>query len=117
VGMDIARDNADVLVITNNGFGKRTSVSEYRPQRRGGKGLKACKLTDKTGHIAGVKLVREENQLMLMTMAGYVIRFQISDVPRMGRYAQGVKAMALEEGDQVISIARVSSKIAEDLED
>lgn len=117
VGMDIARDNADVLVITNNGFGKRTSVSEYRPQRRGGKGLKACKLTDKTGHIAGVKLVREENQLMLMTMAGYVIRFQISDVPRMGRYAQGVKAMALEEGDQVISIARVSSKISEDLEE
>jgi DNA gyrase subunit A len=117
VGMDIARHNADVLVITSNGFGKRTSVSEYRPQRRGGKGLKACRLTDKTGHIAGVKLVREENQLMLMTMAGYVIRFQISDVPRMGRYAQGVKAMALEEGDQVISIARVSSKIVEDLED
>jgi DNA gyrase subunit A len=116
VGMDIARDNADVLIITSAGYGKRTPVVEYRPQNRAGKGLKACRLTDKTGNIVGVKLVREENEMMLTTMAGYVIRFQISDVPRMGRLTQGVKVMSLDDGDQVISIARVSSKGEDDLE-
>ncbi|HHY61994.1 MAG TPA: DNA gyrase subunit A, partial [Firmicutes bacterium] len=116
VGMDIARDNADVLIITSAGYGKRTPVVEYRPQNRAGKGLKACRLTDKTGNIVGVKLVREENEMMLTTMAGYVIRFQISDVPKMGRLTQGVKVMSLDDGDQVISIARVSSKGEDDLE-
>jgi len=116
VGMDIARDNADVLIITSAGYGKRTPVVEYRPQNRAGKGLKACRLTNKTGNIVGVKLVREENEMMLTTMAGYVIRFQISDVPRMGRLTQGVKVMSLDDGDQVISIARVSSKGEDDLE-
>jgi DNA gyrase subunit A len=117
VGMDIARDNADVLIVTSAGYGKRTPVVEYRPQKRAGKGLKACRLTDKTGEIAGVKLVRQENEMMLTTMAGYVIRFQISDVPKMGRLTQGVKVMSLEEDDEVISIARVSSKGEDDLDD
>ncbi|MEA4882767.1 MAG: DNA gyrase subunit A [Clostridia bacterium] len=117
VGMDIARDNADVLVITNNGYGKRTPVVDYRPQRRAGKGLKALRLTPKTGSIVGVKLVRDENELMLMTTSGYVIRFQISDVPVMGRDTQGVKVMNLEPDDQVVSIARVSPKSEDDLED
>ncbi|MDD4337790.1 MAG: DNA gyrase C-terminal beta-propeller domain-containing protein, partial [Firmicutes bacterium] len=113
----IARDNADVLIVTSAGYGKRTPVVEYRPQKRAGKGLKACRLTDKTGEIAGVKLVRQENEMMLTTMAGYVIRFQISDVPKMGRLTQGVKVMSLEEDDEVISIARVSSKGEDDLDD
>ena len=117
VGMDIARDNADVLIVTSAGYGKRTPVVEYRPQKRAGKGLKACRLTDKTGEIAGVKLVRQENEMMLTTMAGYVIRFQISDVPKMGRLTQGVKVMSLEEEDEVISIARVSSRDEDDLDD
>lgn len=117
VGMDIARDNADVLIVTSAGYGKRTPVVEYRPQKRAGKGLKACRLTDKTGEIAGVKLVRQENEMMLTTMAGYVIRFQISDVPKMGRLTQGVKVMSLEEDDEVISIARVSSRDEDDLDD
>ena len=117
VGMDIARDNADVLIVTSAGYGKRTPVVEYRPQKRAGKGLKACRLTDKTGEIAGVKPVRQENEMMLTTMAGYVIRFQISDVPKMGRLTQGVKVMSLEEEDEVISIARVSSRDEDDLDD
>lgn len=117
VGMDIARDNADVLIVTSAGYGKRTPVVEYRPQKRAGKGLKACRLTDKTGEISGVKLVRQENEMMLTTMVGYVIRFQISDVPKMGRLTQGVKVMSLEEDDEVISIARVSSKGEDDLDD
>ena len=117
VGMDIARDTADVLIVTNEGFGKRTPVSEYRAQNRGGKGLKALNLTPKTGRIAGVKLVRQENEVMLMTSSGYVIRFQISDISRMGRYAQGVKVMSLEADDQVIGIARVSGKSGDELED
>ncbi len=117
VGMDIARDSADVLIVTSAGYGKRTPVVEYRPQKRAGKGLKACRLTDKTGEIAGVKLVRQENEMMLTTMAGYVIRFQISDVPKMGRLTQGVKVMSLEEEDEVISIARVSSRDEDDLDD
>lgn len=117
VGMDIARDTADVLIITNQGYGKRTPVTEYRAQNRGGKGLKALNLTPKTGRIAGVKLVRGENEVMLMTSAGYVIRFQISDISRMGRYAQGVKVMSLEADDEVIGIARVSGKSGDELED
>jgi len=117
VGMDIARNTADVLIITSAGFGKRTPVTEYRSQRRSGKGLKAIGLSPKTGRIVGVKLVRQENEVMLMTAMGYVIRFQIKDIPQMGRYARGVKVMTLEGGDEIVGIARVSGKSGDDLDD
>lgn len=101
VGMDIALQGQDVLVVTEDGYGKRTPVSEYRVQNRGGMGIKAMNLTPKTGLIAAVKLVREENELVITSASGHIIRMQLSGIPRLGRSTQGVKVINLENGDQV----------------
>jgi len=108
VGMDIALHGQDVLVVTENGYGKRTPVSEYRMQNRGGMGIKAMNLTPKTGLIAAVKLVREENELVITSASGHIIRMQLSDIPRLGRSTQGVKVINLEDKDQVSALAQVS---------
>ena len=108
VGMDIALQGQDVLVVTEDGYGKRTPVSEYRVQNRGGMGIKAMNLTPKTGLIAAVKLVREENELVITSASGHIIRMQLSGIPRRGRSTQGVKVINLENGDQVAALAQVS---------
>lgn len=108
VGMDIALQGQDVLVVTEDGYGKRTPVSEYRVQNRGGMGIKAMNLTPKTGLIAAVKLVREENELVITSASGHIIRMQLSGIPRLGRSTQGVKVINLENGDQVAALAQVS---------
>jgi DNA gyrase subunit A len=114
VGMDIARDDSDVLVITKGGFGKRTAVSDYRSQHRGGVGIKTMHVTQKTGPIVGVKLVPEEDELVIVTTNGYVIRLAVADIRRIGRNTQGVKVMALEPDDAVVSVARLAVKGSED---
>ena len=106
--MDIALQGQDVLVVTEDGYGKRTPVSEYRVQNRGGMGIKAMNLTPKTGLIAAVKLVREENELVITSASGHIIRMQLSGIPRLGRSTQGVKVINLENGDQVAALAQVS---------
>ena len=108
--MDLLRRNAEVLTVTQEGFGKRTSVDEYRTQTRGGKGLINQKVTDKTGPVVGIKVVNEDQELMLITAGGIVIRMNVSDISVYGRSSQGVKLMSTGEEDQVVSLATVEQK-------
>ncbi len=107
VGMETADDDADVLVVTEKGFGKRTIMKEYSLQGRGGKGLKTIKMTDRTGLIAGVKVVKQGNELMVVTVHGVIIRFSVDSISRLGRNTQGVKVMRPGEDDRVVSVAHL----------
>lgn len=106
IDMDIVTPGKDVLIVTKNGYGKRTPVSEYRLQARGGKGIKTLSITKKKGLVVGHKVVSEEEDLMIVTQSGMVIRINVSDVTRLGRYAQGVKLMTFDD-DEVATVARV----------
>ncbi len=107
VAMDAVRPDADVLVVTENGFGKRTPIDEYRVQTRGGKGIKTLNINEKNGPIVAMKLVNEDNELMVITAQGIMIRILVEEISRYGRAAQGVKIMSLGSGDQVVSVAKV----------
>ncbi|KUK12578.1 MAG: DNA gyrase subunit A [Moorella sp. 60_41] len=107
VGMARALPGRDLVLVTEKGFGKRTSLEEYPRQGRGGKGLIAMKVTARTGLLAGVVVAGEEEELMLITAEGLLIRLQTSDISRQGRYTQGVTLMRLEEKDRVMAVARV----------
>jgi len=106
IDMDIAIPGKDVLIVTKNGYGKRTPLHEYRLQARGGKGIKTLSITEKKGLVIGHKVVSEEEDLMIVTQSGMVIRMNMSDVTRLGRYAQGVKLMTFDD-DEVATVARV----------
>ena len=118
VGAGIYEDGKTLLSVTENGFGKRTELSAFlkpdesgertQPQSRGGKGMAAYGLTDKTGKVAGVQVVSEDEDLMVIENNGVIIRMQISDINVYGRAAQGVRVMRLEPGSKVISIETVS---------
>ena len=110
VGMDILVRNAEVLTVTEYGYGKRTSTDEYRAQTRGGKGLINMKVTEKTGQVVGIKVVRPEHELMLITNDGIVIRTNVSDISVISRNTQGVKLMTTAENDKVASMATLEQK-------
>jgi len=107
IAMDIARDDSDLFVITENGFGKRTLVSEYHVQSRGGQGVHTIALTDRKGYLAGVKVVRENHEIVLQSREGVVIRMRADGISRYARSTQGVKVMNMREGDVVSAIARM----------
>lgn len=103
VGMEIVEENTDVLIVTKNGYGKRTSIEEYRIQSRGGKGLKTCNITDKNGKLVAVKSVKGEEDIMLITAAGVLIRMPIDQISQMGRNTQGVRLIRLDDGEQEVA--------------
>jgi DNA gyrase subunit A len=107
ISVAIAADDADLLVITENGYGKRTRVSEYPKKGRGGMGVKTVQLTAARGHLAGARVVRDGYQVMLISTGGTVIKMPVEDVKRLGRSTQGVIVMRLREGEQVSSLAPV----------
>ncbi|MEA4900247.1 DNA gyrase subunit A [Desulfitobacterium sp.] len=110
VGMDVVyEDGSELLTMTENGFSKRTDISEYRVQGRGGKGIIAMKLNQKTGTLIGIKIVKPEDQLMIITEDGIVIRQDVSGISKQGRSAQGVMAMRTGES-LVVAIAKVVYK-------
>lgn len=114
VGADIAKDDHEVLVFTENGYGKRTEFLQYRCQTRGGSGTKAMNLTKKTGRIASVKFVSEKDDLLVMTEAGQVIRMGVADISVMGRATQGVRLINLRDDDKVIAAALIPSEEEEE---
>lgn len=114
VGMDIIKDNSEVMVITEKGFGKRTDASEYRPQSRAGKGILAFRKTDRTGKLAALKVVKEGEELMMINSNGVVIRIAIEEVSKLGRTTQGVTLMKLDEGDYIVSVAKLATKEAKE---
>lgn len=112
VGMDILEENDDILIVTRNGYGKRTGEEEYRIQSRGGKGIKTCNITDKTGSLVSVKTVTGEEDLMVITAAGVIIRMDVGQISRLGRNTMGVKLIRLESGDDqyVSTVAKVQKE-------
>jgi DNA gyrase subunit A len=117
VSMEILSPGADILTVSEKGYGKRTAVDEYRLQSRGGRGIITMKTTDKTGRVVGVQQVVEDDQLMLVTNKGKIIRLRIADIRVIGRNTQGVHLIDVEEGERVVSLARVAEKEEEDGED
>ena len=106
VGMEIVEENTDVLIVTKNGYGKRTSIEEYRIQSRGGKGLKTCNITDKNGRLVAVKSVKGEEDIMLITAAGVLIRMPVDQISQMGRNTQGVRLIRLDGEQEVATVAK-----------
>ncbi|HPT86410.1 MAG TPA: DNA gyrase subunit A [Bacillota bacterium] len=117
VGMEIVRESADLLVISEQGFGKRTALSEYRVQSRGGKGIKTMKLRERNGVIVGAKVVSENDELMVITAEGLILRTSVQDISKTGRDTQGVRIIRLEENDRVVTLARVVATDDKDEED
>jgi DNA gyrase subunit A len=110
VSMEMLSHGANILTVSENGYGKRTEMEEYRLQSRGGKGVITMKATDKTGRVVGGQQVTEDDQLMLVTNTGKIIRLRVKDIRVIGRNTQGVRLIDLEEGERVVSLARLAEK-------
>lgn len=108
VSMEIVlTKEAEVLVVTEKGFGKRTGLDEYRVQSRGGKGIKTYKITSKTGKIAGMKIVEDADEIIMISSDGTIIRINVSNISKTGRSTQGVTLMRFPEGISLVGIAKV----------
>ncbi len=107
VGMDIVRDDATLLTITENGFGKRTQFGEYRKMNRGGQGVITIISSIRNGMVVDVKAINETDELMVTTSGGIIIRVPVSDIRIQGRNTQGVKIMNVKNKDKVMAVARV----------
>ncbi|SFC48299.1 DNA gyrase subunit A [Alkalibacterium subtropicum] len=114
VGMDILNPDSEVLVITEKGYGKRTAASEYAIRGRGGKGVKTVNITDKNGPLVGLKTVHGEEDIMLITTSGVIIRFHAKNISQTGRATQGVRLMRLEDDIYVSTLAKVEPEEEED---
>lgn len=111
VGMEPLKvDNGYVLAITENGFGKRSEMDDYRCQGRAGKGVLTYKITSKTGNIIGVKLVNDDDEVMLVTDTGVIIRLNVNDISILGRNTQGVTLMRTSDGGKVVNICKVPNE-------
>lgn len=107
VGMEVLEEGADILIVTKNGYGKRTPEAEYRIQGRGGKGIKTCNITEKNGILVSMKVISGEEDLMLITVGGVLIRMDVNGISTMGRNTQGVKLIKLDENESVATVAKV----------
>jgi DNA gyrase subunit A len=114
VSMEILTFGFDILTVSEGGYGKRTAMDEYRLQSRGGKGVITMKTTDKTGRVVGVQQVTEDDQLMLVSNSGKIIRLRIKDIRVIGRNTQGVRLIDVDEGERVVSLARLAEKEEEE---
>ena len=110
IGMQLCSQGDYLLIVSEKGMGKRTSMSEFSVQNRGGKGVKCYKITEKTGNVVGVKAVNDDNEVMMITTEGIIIRIACSDISSLGRITSGVKLMNLDEKVSVASIAKVREK-------
>ena len=108
VSMEVLHPGASILTVSDKGMGKRTGIDEYRSQGRGGRGLITMKTTDRTGRVVGVQQVVDEDQLMLITDGGKIIRLRIGDLRVIGRNTQGVHLIGLDNGERVVSLARLA---------
>ncbi|MED4129874.1 MULTISPECIES: DNA gyrase subunit A [Shouchella] len=119
VGMDVINEDQKVLVVTEKGYGKRTELEEYRVQSRGGKGIKTCNVTDKNGPLVSLKMVGEDDDIMIVTANGIIIRTTVEGISTTGRNTQGVTLIRVQEGEEVATVARVNihDEDVEDLED
>mgnify|MGYP000495045331 FL=1 len=112
VGMGVYIEDTSLLVVTERGFGKRTELEEYKVQTRGGKGILTYRVTEKTGKIAGMKLVNEKDDVMLISSDGSIIRINVNDISILGRATQGVTLMRLDESVYLVGVARIVNEDA-----
>ena len=120
VGMQLNTQGEHLLIVSEKGMGKRTEMSEFTSQNRGGKGVKCYKITEKTGNVVGVKAVNEDNEVMIINTEGIIIRMECSSISVLGRITSGVKLINLHEDEKVASIAKVretSSELEENQEE
>lgn len=115
IGMDILKPDMEVLVITENGYGKRTHAKEYPIKGRGGKGIKTVNITEKNGHLVGLTTVSGEEDIMLVTNKGVIIRFELNSVSQTGRSTQGVRLIRLEEDALVSTMATIEVEEDEEI--
>jgi DNA gyrase subunit A len=110
VALEVVAEGGTVLTVTEHGYGKRTPLDEYRRQSRGGKGLINIKTTGRNGRVVGVKFLRGDEGVMLITEKGMIIRLNTADISTIGRNTQGVRLIQLEEGDHLVSVARLAER-------
>ena len=110
IGAEVIEDGLKLLIVSEKGYGKCTDTSSFRVQSRGGKGLKAYKVTEKTGYAVGIAMVNDSEELMLVTSEGIIIRIRVRDISTVGRIAQGVKLINIDEGVTVMSIAKINEE-------
>ena len=115
IGMQLVTQGSDLLIVSEKGMGKRTLISEFVTQNRGGKGVKCYKITEKTGNVVGIKAVDEDDEIMIINTEGIVSRMLISGISVLGRVTSGVKLINLKDGDLVASIAKVRDEEKEEV--
>ena len=113
VGMQLDHQGDSLLIVSENGMGKRTYLDEFTVQKRGGKGVKCYKITEKTGYLIGVKAVNDEHEIMMITTGGVIIQIPMEDVSTLGRITSGVKLINLDKGVTVAQIAKVREKVSD----
>ena len=113
IGMQLDHQGDSLLIVSENGLGKRTYLDEFTVQNRGGKGVKCYKITEKTGNVIGVKAVNDDHEIMMITTEGVIIQLRMEDISTLGRITSGVKMMNLEEDVKVAKIAKVREKVSD----
>jgi DNA gyrase subunit A len=113
IGMQLDHQGDSLLIVSENGMGKRTYLEEFTVQRRGGKGVKCYKITEKTGYVVGVKAVNDEHEILMITTGGVIIQLRMENISTLGRITSGVKMINLDEGVKVAKIAKVREKVSD----
>ena len=108
VSMGLCDEGTEVLVVSENGFGKRTDIGEYRSQIRAGKGIKTYNISEKTGTLVGAEMVNEDDEMMIINSDGVLIRLRVNEISLFGRVTSGVKLMKTNDEVNVVSIAKIN---------
>ena len=117
MGMSVPTEDCELLTVSENGYGKRTSLDEYRLQSRGGMGTKNYKVSDITGKIIGIDSVKDNEDIILITSEGIIIRIEANDIRSIGRSTKGVKLMRVSEGVKVVSMGKTAHEENEEKTD
>ena len=112
IGMQLDHQGDSLLIVSENGMGKRTYLDEFTVQKRGGKGVKCYKITEKTGYVVGVKAVDDDHEIMMITTAGTIIQLRVAEISKLGRITSGVKLINLDDGVKVAQIAKVRERVS-----
>jgi len=116
MGISPEDEEACLLIVTENGYGKRTKLDEYRPQYRGGKGVRTYKITKKTGNVAGARIVNQDDDILLINTDGTIIRIKVSEINVLGRATQGVTLMRIDQESKIVGLARVEGSYEDEID-
>jgi DNA gyrase subunit A len=110
VAMEVVREGGTILTVAQNGYGKRTGLEEYRLQSRGGVGIINIQTSDRNGKVVGIAYVHDDDELLIISQQGMILRMKAGDIRTIGRATQGVRLIEMEEGDNVVSVAKLAEK-------